>query len=261
MLSIASNKFNIFAYMISVVIIGGGNVAYHLSHAFLACDKVVLKQIYARNINSIADFQQHVSITDNLNLLSDADVYIIAVSDDAIQNVSSLLPKNKFVVHTSGSVSINALKNDGNKGIFYPLQSFSKSKEVDFTDIPFCLEAEDESDFILLEKLAATISNKIYRITSDQRSKLHVAAVFVNNFVNHMYKIGNDICEAYDVPFEVLYPLIQETASKIEHVNPDSAQTGPAKRNDQKTIERHIDLLDSNQKEIYQLITKSIQNG
>ncbi|CAL2091721.1 Coenzyme F420-dependent NADP oxidoreductase-like protein [Tenacibaculum sp. 190524A05c] len=247
--------------MISVVLLGGGNVAHHLTQAFLACKGVDLKQLYARNANSIAQFQNDVSITDDLNLLADADVYIIAISDDAISSISSQLPENKLVTHTSGSVAMNSLNNTGRKGIFYPLQSFSKTKPVNFSEIPICIEAEQDEDLKILEQLAQLISPKVYQISSDQRSKLHVAAVFVNNFTNHMYKIGNDICKQYDVPFEVLLPLIQETASKIEHVAPNEAQTGPAKRKDQETIQRHLNLLDAKQKEIYQLITKSIQNG
>lgn len=247
--------------MVSTVIIGGGNVAHHLARVFLAYKEVELKQIYARNINSIIDFEGETLITDTIRLLTNADVYIIAVSDDAIPEISSQLPINKLVVHTSGSVAMEVLENSGRKGIFYPLQSFSKNKPVDFSAVPICIEAEDHHDLELLEKLATLISEKVYHITSEQRSKLHIAAVFVNNFTNHMYKIGNDICETYDVPFEVLLPLIQETASKIEKVQPSLAQTGPAKRKDQKTIERHLNLLTSEQKEIYQLITKSIQNG
>ncbi|MFY7672349.1 Rossmann-like and DUF2520 domain-containing protein [Tenacibaculum sp. MEBiC06402] len=247
--------------MISVVLLGGGNVAHHLTEAFLASKDVILKQLYARNVKSISHFQNRISLTDDLNLLEDADVYIIAISDDSISELSNKLPGNKLVTHTSGSVSMDSLENDGRKGIFYPLQSFSKTKLVDFSKIPLCIEAENTKDLILLEKLAHYISPKVYKISSEQRSKLHVAAVFVNNFTNHMYKIGNDICNQYDVPFEVLLPLIKETASKIEEVSPNEAQTGPAKRNDQETIKRHLNLLDIKQKEIYQLITKSIQNG
>ncbi|WP_075343659.1 Rossmann-like and DUF2520 domain-containing protein [Tenacibaculum agarivorans] len=247
--------------MISVVIIGGGNVAFHLTKAFLSSKNVVVCQLYARNISSISEFQHQTSLTDNIHMLDDADVYILAISDDAIPDVSQLLPKEKLVVHTSGSVAMNALENTGRKGIFYPLQSFSKTKDVDFKEIPLCIEAENDTDLHVLERLASEISEKVYHITSDQRSKLHVAAVFVNNFTNHMYKIGNDICKNYDVPFDVLFPLIKETAAKIESLDPSLAQTGPAKRNDQETIERHLSLLNSNQKDIYKLITKSIQNG
>lgn len=248
--------------MIKIVIIGGGNVATHLAKAFSKADDVLLVQVYARNIKQIEHLKDVTSITNNIELLKEADVYIIAVSDDAISNVSSTIEnKNSLVVHTSGSVAMQSLQNAGRKGIFYLLQSFSKDKEVNFNEIPFCLEAENEQDSLLLETLAKTIGKKIYHINSEQRKRLHVAAVFVNNFTNHMYKIGADICNEYLVPFEILYPLIQETAEKITKLNPEAAQTGPAKRNDQKTIQNHLALLNTEQQEIYKLITKSIQQN
>ncbi|CAM1341624.1 Rossmann-like and DUF2520 domain-containing protein [Tenacibaculum aestuarii] len=246
--------------MIKVVIIGGGNVATHLANAFSKANDVLLVQVYARNIKQIEHLKDVTSITNSIELLKEADVYIIAVSDDAISHVSSKI-KNSLVVHTSGSVAMQSLQNAGRKGIFYLLQSFSKDKEVNFDEIPFCLEAENEQDSLLLETLAKTIGKKIYHINSEQRKRLHVAAVFVNNFTNHMYKIGADICNEYQVPFEILYPLIQETAEKITKLNPEAAQTGPAKRNDQKTIQNHLALLNTEQQEIYKLITKSIQQN
>lgn len=248
--------------MNSVVIIGYGNVGKHLIDAFLKADNIKVNQVYTRAINKISHLKDTVSITNSLALLKDADVYIIAVSDDAIATVSSEIKnKNSLVVHTSGSVSLDSLKNNGSKGIFYPLQSFSKDKAVNFHEIPFCLEAKNNADLVLLEKVAATIGKKIYHINSKQRQQLHVAAVFVNNFVNNMYKIGQDVCKDYDVPFEILHPLIKETAAKITLLEPKEAQTGPAKRNDQKTIENHLSLLNEAQQNIYKLLTKSIQNG
>ncbi|WP_440121133.1 Rossmann-like and DUF2520 domain-containing protein [Tenacibaculum sp. Ill] len=248
--------------MIKVAIIGGGNVATHLANAFSKTDEVSLVQVYARNIEQVEHLKEVTSITNSIELLTKADVYIIAVSDDAIGDVSRKIEqKNGLVVHTSGSVAMQSLQNTGRKGIFYLLQSFSKDKKVDFNKIPFCLEAENEEDLQLLETLAKTIGKKIYRINSEQRKRLHVAAVFVNNFTNHMYKIGADICNEHQVPFEVLLPLIQETAQKITELSPDAAQTGPAKRNDQKTIQDHLALLNAEQQEIYKLITKSIQQN
>lgn len=248
--------------MIKVAIIGGGNVATHLANAFSKTDEVSLVQVYARNIEQVEHLKEVTSITNSIDLLTKADVYIIAVSDDAIGDVSRKIEqKNGLVVHTSGSVAMQSLQNTGRKGIFYLLQSFSKDKEVNFNKIPFCLEAENEEDLQLLETLAKTIGKKIYRINSEQRKRLHVAAVFVNNFTNHMYKIGADICNEHQVPFEVLLPLIQETAQKITELSPDAAQTGPAKRNDQKTIQDHLALLNAEQQEIYKLITKSIQQN
>ena len=230
--------------MVSVLLIGNGNVATHLNNAFLDVDSIRVTQISSRK----------------LDLIPQADVTIIAVSDDAISIVSSKI-KNSFVVHTSGSVSMSDLKNKSKKGVFYMLQTFSKDKKVDFSEVPFCLEAENKKGYQLLEQLAKSIGKKIYPINSEQRKTLHVAAVFVNNFTNHLYKIGNDICEKNNVPFEILQPLINETASKIEQLSPKKAQTGPAVRNDKKTIKNHLDLLDKNQQKIYKTLTKSIKNS
>ncbi|MEE4000573.1 Rossmann-like and DUF2520 domain-containing protein [Tenacibaculum sp. FZY0031] len=248
--------------MIKVAIIGGGNVATHLANAFSKTNEVSLVQMYARNIEQIQHLKDLTSITNSIEFLTEADVYIIAVSDDAISDVSHKIEQqNGLVVHTSGSVAMQSLQNTGRKGIFYLLQSFSKDKDVNFDEIPFCLEAESEEDLQLLETLAKSIGTKVYRINSEQRKRLHVAAVFVNNFTNHMYKMGADICNEHQVPFEVLLPLIQETAQKITELSPEAAQTGPAKRNDQKTIQNHLALLNAEQQEIYKLITKSIQQN
>jgi predicted short-subunit dehydrogenase-like oxidoreductase (DUF2520 family) len=230
--------------MISVLLVGEGNVGSHLYKAFLNADEITVTQISSRKLENIPQ----------------AGVTIIAVSDDAIAEVSSKI-KNDFVVHTSGSVSMNDLKNGSKKGVFYMLQTFSKDKKVDFSEIPFCLEAENANDYKTLEIVAKAIGKKIYPISSEQRNTLHVAAVFVNNFTNHLYKIGNDICKENEVPFEILQSLIKETASKIETLSPEKAQTGPAIRNDKKTIKNHLNLLDKNQQEIYKIFTKSIQNG
>lgn len=230
--------------MISVLLVGKGNVATHLHDTFLSIDNIVFTQISSRDLKNIPK----------------ADITIIAVSDDAIAEVSSKI-KNTFVVHTSGACSINELKNTTNKGVFYMLQTFSKDKKVNFNEVPFCLEAENKKDEGQLEELANLIGKKIYSINSEQRKALHVAAVFVNNFTNYMYNIGSDICKEHQVPFDILLPLIKETASKIETLSPEKAQTGPAIRKDKTTIKNHLDLLNKEQQKIYKLITKSIQNG
>jgi len=230
--------------MISVLIIGNGNVASHLVKAFLKVDAFYVTQLNSRQLDNIPN----------------ATITILAVSDDAIAAVSEKV-KNTLVVHTSGSFPLEGLKNTTRKGVFYMLQTFSKEKEVDFAAVPFCLEAENKEDYLLLETIAKAIGVKIYAINSEQRKALHVAAVFVNNFTNHLYKIGNDICEEHQVPFEVLHPLIQETSEKIKTLSPEKAQTGPAIRNDDKTIENHLKLLQKKQQEIYKLITQSIKNG
>ena len=166
------------------------------------------------------------------------------------------------MVHTSGSVSVDALDKKNRNGIFYPLQTFSKKAKIDFNTIPICLESADTADFELLQSLAEMISEKVYKINSEQRKALHVSAVFVNNFTNHLYQIGNEICQENNVPFDILKALIQETAHKVMTLSPPEAQTGPAIRNDTKTIQTHLDFLsDENQKIIYKILTKSIQNN
>lgn len=230
--------------MISILIIGDGNVASHLYKAFSKVDALVVSKINSRNLTDIPN----------------ADVTIIAVSDDAIAYVSSKI-QNSFVVHTSGSVAMTSLNNKSRKGVFYMLQTFSKNKAIDFSEVPFCLETENEKDYSLLESLANLIGKKTYPINSQQRKALHIAAVFVNNFTNHMYKTGSDICAENNVPFAILQPLIKETAAKIETLSPTTAQTGPAIRNDQETVNKHLALLNEQQQEIYTTITKSIQNG
>ena len=253
--------------MTKVSIIGSGNVAQHLIQAFqnkiVLDSQIELVQVFARNKKSLTHLLDSNSITSDYTQLQAADVYIIAVSDDAIAEVSSQLPfENQLVVHTSGTVPLTTLENKNRRGVFYPLQTFSKDKAVNFKTIPICLEAENEKDLETLNQIANAISDAVYQINSDQRKALHVAAVFVNNFVNHLYQIGNEICNTNNVSFEILKPLIQETANKIVSLSPKEAQTGPAKRNDRTTIEAHQQFLtDENLSTIYTLLTQSIQNN
>lgn len=250
--------------MIRLSIIGSGNVAQHLIHAFSNATETELVQVFSRNTESVSHLISIDKITSNLSELKPVDVTIIAVTDDAIADVSKQLPfENQLVVHTSGSVTMETLNNKNRKGVFYPLQTFSKSKEVDFKTIPVCIEAENDTDFELLVNVAKAISNSVNSVNSEQRKALHVAAVFVSNFTNHMYLIGNEICKENKLPFDILKPLIQETANKILTLSPTEAQTGPAKRKDTQTINAHLNFLtDENQKEIYKILTKSIiDNG
>lgn len=250
--------------MIRVSIIGSGNLAQHLIVAFSKTTDIELVQVFARKDAAVAHLTSPDKIYTNFNDIIAADLFIIAITDDAITEVSAAIPfSNELVVHTSGSVSIEAIDNKNRPGVFYPLQTFSKSKEVDFKTIPICIETKNEKDFQILEKVAKSISNTVYKINSEQRKALHIAAVFVCNFVNHLYQIGNNICIENDLPFDILKPLIQETANKILTLSPNQAQTGPAKRKDSQTINAHLSFLsDDNQKEIYKMLTKSIiDNG
>jgi len=247
--------------MVTITILGSGKVAHHLIGNILESDQLTLQQIYARNTNSVTDLVPENRVVNDIKALKPADIFIIAVSDISIEEVSSQIQiPNQFVVHTSGTIPMSAIQQQ-RKGVMYLLQSFSKDKELDFSSIPFCIEANHQKDFQLLEKIAVSFSERVYKISSEQRKAIHLAAVFVNNFSNHMFTMGEDICKEYQVPFEILKPLILETAHKIMHLSPLEAQTGPASRGDENTINQHLEMLtDPTKKEIYQLITKSIQN-
>ena len=250
--------------MIKISIIGSGNVAYHLAKIISNTAGLELVQLVVRNLESIKNWVETSKICTDFDAIENADLYIIAVSDDAIEAVSEKLSiKNSLVVHTSGSTAFDVLNSNHRRGVFYPLQTFSKNKKIDFKSVPICLETEQESDYVLLENVAKAISDQVYKIDFTQRKALHVSAVFVCNFVNHLYKIGSDICIENKIPFDILLPLIKETASKIEILSPAEAQTGPAKREDIITINSHLKFLsDENQKDIYKILTKSIiDNG
>jgi predicted short-subunit dehydrogenase-like oxidoreductase (DUF2520 family) len=249
--------------MIRISLIGSGNVAQHLIKAFLKSELIEIVQVFSRQKETLTHLLDSDTIVTEFSNLKEADLYIIAVSDNAITEVSKQLPfQNQLVVHTSGTASLDTLDAKNRRGVFYPLQTFSKNAAVDFSAIPFCLETENETDYAILEAVAKSISNSVFSISSEQRKALHVSAVFVNNFTNHLYQIGHEICEEHQVPFEILKPLILETAKKINILNPVDAQTGPAKRNDSNTIEAHLEYLtNENQKNIYKLLTQSIQHN
>lgn len=250
--------------MIRVSIIGSGNVAQHLVQAFEKSTVAALVQVFSRKPESVSHLVPPDKTISSLKELIPVDLIVIAVTDDAIASVSDEIPlTGQFVVHTSGSVAMNALNDKNRRGVFYPLQTFSKSKAVDFKIIPICLEAENENDYNTLKTVAESISDAVYNVNSEQRKALHVSAVFVSNFVNHLYQMGNAICDENNLSFDILKPLIQETAGKIMTLSPKEAQTGPAIRKDTQTINKHLSFLtDENQKEIYKLLTKSIiDNG
>lgn len=248
--------------MIDVVILGTGNVATHLFKAFSASENIRVKQVYNHSPDSLAAFASHTEVTTSVEELAQADIYLLALKDDVIPELALRLEHVKgLVVHTSGAVSLSAMKGPERTAVFYPLQTFSKELSVRYKDIPFCVEVRQERDLELLKRLADGISGKVYEISSAQRKKLHLAAVFVCNFVNHLYTIGEDICRENSIPFEILQPLISETAAKIQVSSPGNVQTGPAIRNDRSTIDAHLDLITSSEnQEIYQLLTKAIQS-
>ena len=245
-----------------VVLLGSGNVATQLGKA-LKNEGHEIAQVWSRNASHAKKLASSLS-TVSTSLLSDldsfADVYILSVSDDAIEEVSSSFPfKNKLLVHTSGSADLNLANISG---VFYPLQTFSKLKNVDFKDVPIFLESNNVNGMRALKLLADSLSTKVYEIKSNQRKALHVAAVFACNFSNHLYAVANEILKNNDLNFELLKPLILETAEKIQSHSPQLVQTGPAVRNDQTTLNKHLEFLESYPqfKEIYKGLSQSIIN-
>jgi predicted short-subunit dehydrogenase-like oxidoreductase (DUF2520 family) len=192
-----------------------------------------------------------------------ADVIIVAVPDQRLHQVLNSIkcPGNTLVAHTAGSFGLDLFPEGiKNKGVFYPLQTFSKGRRISFRDLPFFIEASDHQTTGTLRKLAETLGGKVYLVNTEHRRMLHMAAVFVCNFANHMLTAGKEITSRAGLSFEVLEPLIRETISKALEMGPEKSQTGPAVRNDQNTIAKHIDLLSFSPElqEIYKEVTQSI---
>jgi predicted short-subunit dehydrogenase-like oxidoreductase (DUF2520 family) len=247
--------------MVKVCIIGSGNVAQHLAAAFEGSEQIELVQVYARDKSKMTHLIAPEKITDDLTDLAQADLYIISVTDNAVSEISSKLPfSGRLVAHTSGSVSIDLIDSKNRRAVFYPLQTFTKNKSINFKEIPICIEAVHQIDYAILNKAASAISGVIQQIDSGQRKALHVAAVFVSNFTNHLYQIGCDICIENNLPFDILKPLIAETANKVRLLSPAEAQTGPARRGDTKTIETHLEFLQDDKHKLYEILTQSIIN-
>ncbi|WP_400078434.1 Rossmann-like and DUF2520 domain-containing protein [Winogradskyella sp. R77965] len=247
--------------MISVILLGAGNVATHLYKAFSKSETIAVKQWYNRTRASISSYANEVDITDALVELKKADIYIMAVSDDSIEKLSQDLPfTNRLVAHTSGSVSMHDLDKKNQIAVFYPLQTFSKDAAINFNEVPICVEVYEKQNLQLLKDLAEALGCKSHKITTEQRRVLHLAAVFVNNFTNQLYRVGHEICETKNIDFNILKPLIAETAKKVQTITPYMAQTGPAKRGDKKTIKKQLKLIENEEHEvIYKLLTSSIK--
>lgn len=248
-----------------IVLIGAGNLASQLGITLFE-QGYQIKQVYSRTKKSASALAKKLkaeAIMDLKNLDLTGDIYIIAVKDDAIEQVAKQLKlKDKIVIHTSGSTSIDSLRNiSKNYGVLYPLQTFSKDKKVDFKNIPICIEANNKTTENNLLQFAKSISSNVHKVNSHQREIIHLAAVFACNFSNHMYTIAEAILKENELNTKILNSLIEETANKIKTNSPVKMQTGPAVRNDKKTMNGHIKLLSGKKeyKHLYQLISKSIQ--
>lgn len=248
-----------------VVIVGAGNVATHLSKAIKNAGFQIL-QIASRTEKSAKELGTLLDIpftSSKEDFNTDADLYIYSVKDDAITEALRTFtpPTDALIVHTAGSVSMEILKDfSSNIGIFYPLQTFSKAKDIDFSQIPLYIEANNKDKENELLLFASAFSTRAKLVNSENRAKVHLAAVFACNFTNNLYSIASEILEKAGLTFEDMIPLITETTEKIKSIPPRKAQTGPAIRRDSKVIEKQLNALEGREKEIYKLITESIQD-
>lgn len=250
----------------TAVVVGSGNVALHLTRALMKAGVQVL-MIYSRTAANALDAGRLLGVPATSiwsEIPTEASFYFYAVSDNALNELLARdLAPAAVHIHTAGSISMDVFgANKPYHGVLYPLQTFSKNKELDFRQVPLFVEASSSGVLLIISELAASIAGSIYEISSSQRMQLHLAAVYACNFVNHMYTIAGDLVKLSGLPFVILRPLIAETASKIEFISPAEAQTGPAVRRDTSVMNKHMELLNNhpNYKEIYQLLSDSISS-
>jgi predicted short-subunit dehydrogenase-like oxidoreductase (DUF2520 family) len=251
-------------YIMRITLIGSGNVATHLGAAFKNAGHWIV-QVYSRNEQNAALLAYHIgaeAIADLESINPETDIFIIATIDDAIAGIAEQLAKyDTLIVHTSGATDLyTLLAFTDQAGVFYPLQTFSKTKEVNFRTVPLCIEGADETITSTLKGLAQTISNNVYLISSAQRKTLHLAAVFAGNFPNYLYGAAQELLSAQNIQFDLLRPLILETAEKVQQQFPADMQTGPAVRNDGKTMENHLQQLQGKPEleQLYRLLSQGI---
>ena len=246
-----------------ITIIGAGNVATHMTKALFDAGDSIL-QVWSRTPEHAIDLAHKVGaepLTDLGKISPDADLYLFCVKDDALPDVIARMPETGGIwVHTAGSLSMElfaARKSD--YGVIYPLQTFSRNRALSFEEIPLFIEGSTPANAAMLEQLAHTLSLNVYRLPGAKRKKLHLAAVFACNFVNHLYALSAEILNEEELPFDVLLPLIAETAAKVREMAPVAAQTGPALRGDEKVMQQHLDqIVDPHVREIYRLLSGSI---
>ena len=250
-----------------IVLLGAGNVSWHLAHFF----KNFVDEIFIFNKSEESAKELAMAInssysTNYSDIPKNFDLYIISVKDDAVNEVASKLDvnKNAIVVHTSGSLDIDVLKDYfENYGSLYPLQTFSKHKELDYSKIPFFVEGNNEHSENKVFDFINRFTKNVRKIDSRQRESIHLSAVFACNFTNFMFTSAEKILNDNSLDFEILLPLIEETVNKVKHLSPQKAQTGPAVRKDLKIIDKHLNYLNKNNKDlasVYELISKMIVN-
>ncbi len=248
-----------------IVLIGAGNLATHLGKALHAAGHDMV-QVFSRTMQSaetLASLLDAEPLTDMAQVRDDADVYIFSVKDSALEQLISQLcgGEKKVFLHTAGSMPMSVFRGKAlHYGVLYPMQTFSKQREVDFSIIPCFIEANDEFALKQIEGLAGQISHRVYQLSSEDRKYLHLSAVFACNFANHCYAASQELLQQHGVPFDVMLPLIDETAAKVHGMTPKEAQTGPAVRYDENVIGKQIQLLENQPyfQKIYDCMSKSI---
>lgn len=269
-----------------IVLIGAGNLATHLGKALHAAGHDML-QVFSRTMQSaetLASLLDAEPLTDIAQVRDDADVYIFSVKDSALVQLVAQLCRHeadglgedgavnalrkakkgeleRVFLHTAGSMPMSVFKGMAQHyGVLYPMQTFSKQREVDFSIIPCFVEANDEFAQKQIEGLAREISGRVYQLSSEDRKYLHLSAVFACNFANHCYAISQELLEEHGIPFDVMLPLINETAAKVHEMKPKDAQTGPAVRYDENVIGKQSKLLENHPhfKKVYDSMSKSI---
>jgi len=246
----------------NIVIIGTGNVATNLAFSF-AKSNIKISQLIGRNKEEVKKIGNKLKIpynSDYNKINSTADAYIIAISDDYIKQISAKKKlKNKLIIHTSGTKSIEEIQSD-KKGVLYPVQTMKKDKLINFNNVPVCIESNNEESLNLIRYLANILSKNVQEINSHQRKTIHLAAVMVNNFSNHMFCLGKRILEKEKLSFDILKPLISSTCENAME-DPEKSQTGPSVRRDKTTIKEHLEILNTNKdlRKLYKFISESIE--
>ncbi len=248
-----------------IVFIGAGSVATHFARK-LKTFGFKIRQVFSRSLESAQALADHLNCqytTDIKEVVRDADIYFFSLPDHVLPEILQEIPPNNGLwVHTSGSLSVDVFSNYSQRyGVIYPLQTFSKQHIIDLLDVPMLVEANHVQYTIKLLEIASWMSRRVELMSSEKRKYVHLAAVFACNFSNHLYHIATQILKSQDVDWEILQPLICETALKLCDMPPDKAQTGPAVRGDTATIEQHLSLLaDENMRKLYAMMTENIQN-
>jgi len=255
-----------FVGMMKVTLIGARNLATQLGKSLKKAG-VIISQVYSRtedSVRTLGELLEAEWLTDIKALRDEADIYIFSVKDSVLNELISEVCKSrgeKLFLHTAGSMPMSCFEGKAlHYGVFYPMQTFSKAKDVDFERIPVFIEGNSIETEDVIKSLANKLSQRVIRLSSADRKYLHLAAVWACNFTNYCYTVASDILSEHGIPFDVMLPLINETTEKIQKISPKEAQTGPAVREDRNVISKQLELMNGKEdlQELYQMLSKGI---